>query len=129
MERAQSDRSAERLQGDRSVRMGVDVTAYFLDDFRIRVGLDLLLRLAALAGTKTRPLRSCASVEEGDVLRPGTPGRTGRPAVHAGGTNGIEKYTVHGAVAPRHRVPVARSPELLIVVCHFFLRIHHCKRR
>src|ERR1700687_3897669 len=129
MKGAQPDRAAERLERSRLVRMRVNVAAHLLDEFRIAVDLDVPFRFAALAGTKARALGAGASAEEDDVLRPGTTRGTGGTTVHASGPHGVEKRSVHGAVASCHRVPVARSPELLFAVRHFGWNIHHCKRR
>ena len=66
-----------------------------VDDFRrVLFGERQLIRFTAFARAKTRPLRVFGGEVKADVFRPRWARRAGRPTVHAGGFDGVEKSAV-----------------------------------
>lgn len=61
-----------------------------------------LIRLASFARAETGTLGIGRREVEGHVLRPGATCGAGRPAVHAGGPDGVEEFPVLLSVARRH---------------------------
>src|ERR1700683_3451959 len=106
MEGTQPDCTAQRAERGRFVRVSIDVPAHLLDEFGIGVGLNIPLWLAAFTRTKPSALDPAASAEEHNVLGPRASRGARRTAINARGSDGVKENTVHGAVAPGHRVPV-----------------------
>src|SRR5579863_6883825 len=94
---AQPDGFREVPQTGRALRVPLDQPANAANELGLRTPAPVA-RPAALARAESGPLGHFRAQKQNDLFFPGTPRRTGRPAVNARGAYGIDECAIHSRV-------------------------------